>query len=78
MLNERSLLQEGDYDRRPDRVIIDSEGRATVIDYKFGMSRERGHLWQVRRYVKLMRETAAFTQVRGFLWYVNLQEVREV
>ena len=42
------------------------------------MSRERGHLWQVRRYVKLMRETAAFTQVRGFLWYVNLQEVREV
>ena len=78
VLNERSLLQEGDYDRRPDRVIIDSEGRATVIDYKFGMSRERGHLWQVRRYVKLMRETAAFTQVRGFLWYVNLQEVREV
>lgn len=78
VLNERSLLQEGDYDRRPDRVIIDSEGRATVIDYKFGMSRERGHLWQVRRYVKLMRETAAFTEVRGFLWYVNLQEVREV
>lgn len=78
VLNERSLLHEGDYDRRPDRVIVDGEGRATVIDYKFGMSRERAHLRQVRRYVKLMRETSAFTEVRGFLWYVNLQEVVEV
>lgn len=72
VVNERSLLQAGHVTRRPDRILIYPDGRAVVVDYKFGAypgSKKYRH--QIRRYVNMLRRTGDFTSVAGFLWFVN-------
>ncbi len=66
-----------DADFRPDRIMIDADGRAVVVDYKFGLTHTRSHEAQVRNYIRLMRKTG-FTDVRGFLWYYTENKVVEV
>lgn len=71
-INERSVLKRGEVLRRPDRMIMHSDGSVTVIDYKFGkVPTGNKHKNQISRYVRLLRDTGRYRSVRGYLWYVN-------
>jgi len=67
---ERSLLCRGGEVLRPDRVVVDGR-RATVIDYKFGEKQSEAHRHQLKRYREVM-EGMNYSQVEGYLWYLNL------
>ena len=73
ILNEASLIGTDGEELRPDRVILHGDGTVTVVDYKFGHP-EREYAGQVRRYVALYRGMG-YADVRGFLWYVEDNEV---
>jgi ATP-dependent helicase/nuclease subunit A len=66
------LLQDGSLPR-PDRVLTNGS-KAVVIDYKFGETEQEANLWQVRNYMKYIRQMN-YTQVEGYLWYVNMNKV---
>lgn len=60
---------------RPDRVITDGN-ETIVIDYKFG-HKNVAYAKQVQRYMNLMQQMG-YPNVKGYLWYVNLDEVESV
>ncbi len=62
--------------RRPDRVLIDGK-RVVVIDYKFGVREQPAYRLQVAEYVDLIRRMG-FSDVEGFLWYVETGKVEQV
>lgn len=66
---------------RPDRLVKRPDGEVLVIDYKFGEAHEaslkRRYERQVHRYMQLLVE-AGYERVRGFLWYLRLDEVVHV
>ncbi|MGM9758567.1 MAG: UvrD-helicase domain-containing protein [Parabacteroides sp.] len=76
VLNEVDILGEKGMTRRPDRVLIQGE-RVTVIDYKFGQKSLSSHVTQVKNYLKLIRQMG-YQQVEGYLWYVELNKIRQV
>lgn len=65
---ERSIVDGGYH--RPDRIVVDKDNVATVIDYKTGTYHST-HEEQVSKYMRLLRQTGLFTDVRGMLWYLN-------
>ncbi len=84
VINERTIIgrpadDEKDIEKykRPDRIIVDRKGNATVIDYKFGASTENDNKYrrQVREYIDRLKKTGLFTTVKGYLWYVALGKV---
>ena len=77
VINERPILQKGHINYRPDRVVVDTKGNATVIDYKFGERNDR-HKKQVKNYMALLRESKKFASVKGYLWYVAQSDPEEV
>lgn len=60
---------------RPDRVITDGK-QTIVIDYKFGKP-HKGYSEQVERYMERLNELG-MPDVKGFIWYVNLNKVDAV
>lgn len=79
VINERALLKKGEKMLRPDRVMIDSEGSMTVIDYKFGSYEKRKiHHRQVRNYMDKLREYSAASNIDGYIWYVKEGKVEKV
>lgn len=79
VINERPLLSRVAPKERPDRIVVDAEGRATVIDYKFGVHRaDNRYRRQVRTYMARLRESGRFIAVKGYIWYVMLDEIVEV
>ena len=75
MLNEVEIIEPHGNISRPDRVVI-SEGKAIVIDYKFGNPDPR-YGRQVQRYMQLL-ENMGFADVKGYLWYVDDRHVEEL
>ncbi len=75
VLNEVTIL-DGSMVHRPDRVLLE-DGRAIVIDYKFGAEQRDSYIRQVRRYASLLRKMG-YRKVEGYIWYCNLNEVVEV
>ncbi len=59
--------------RRPDRVMV-KEGRAVVVDYKFGLREKPDHRRQLGEYIDLLREIG-YAEVEGFLWYVRMERI---
>ncbi len=57
---------------RPDRVMVRGD-EAVVVDFKFGKPRDE-HKEQVRHYMELLKKMG-YSQVSGYLWYVNKGEV---
>lgn len=55
---------------RPDRIVADREGNATVIDYKFGKPYGK-YIRTMRYYVALLRKTNLFASVKGVIWYIT-------
>lgn len=80
--NEQNILiplpnnSSGILQRRPDRVVI-SEGRAKVLDYKFGRSKDKKHQKQIEEYIMLLKQMG-YEDVEGYIWYVQLSEVEKV
>ena len=75
LYNELSIINTDGNVERPDRVIV-REGETIVVDYKFGEERKY-YAWQVRRYMKLLRQMG-YPRVKGYLWYVKNQKVEEI
>lgn len=86
ILNERSILvrataPETNEEKlvvvRPDRIIRRPDGRVVVVDYKFGKNVEDKYVTQVSNYIKALLD-AGESQVEGYLWYVELDEIKQV
>jgi len=74
--NEIPILEKGKKVKIPDRVLIKNQD-AIIIDYKFGMKKEKYYEFQIRNYMFLLKKMG-FKNVKSYLWYVNLEEIQEV
>jgi ATP-dependent exoDNAse (exonuclease V) beta subunit len=61
---------------RPDRIMINDK-EAIVVDYKFGTQQNEDHKIQVSEYLSYLKKMN-FNNLKGYIWYVNLQEIIEV
>lgn len=77
VINERPILCKGMKPYRPDRIVIDSRGIATVIDYKFGEPDRKYHK-QVKNYMSLLQKSGVYAGVKGYIWYVAEGKVEAV
>ncbi|MDE6010353.1 MAG: UvrD-helicase domain-containing protein [Muribaculaceae bacterium] len=79
VLTERSMICRDIPVKRPDRVMVDAEGNATVVDYKFGDTpKDKLYSHQVGQYMGYLEAMGKFAGVRGYVWYVKLNRVLEV
>ncbi len=60
---------------RPDRVLI-GDGKAIVVDYKFGEQR-KSHNKQIERY-KAVLKRMGYGEIYGYLWYIRDNKVVEL
>ena len=75
VMTETGILLPGGELKRPDRVVF-REGKTTVIDFKFGA--ENSHYSkQIAAYCKYI-EGMGFTNVVGYIWYVDNNKTVEV
>jgi len=75
VLNETSILMPDSGIKRPDRVIL-KEGKATIIDFKFGEESPR-YFNQIRQYRNLLIEMG-YTHAEAYLWYVDADRIISV
>ncbi|MDE6345070.1 MAG: UvrD-helicase domain-containing protein [Muribaculaceae bacterium] len=75
LYREQSIANRG-IDRRPDRIVVLDDGSVEIIDYKFGDDHP-AYTSQIRRYMALMRK-AGYPEVRGYLWFVPTNTIRQV
>ena len=75
ILNETSLIDTDGEICRPDRVVI-KDGKAIIIDYKFGEHR-RSYERQLMKYADIWRRMG-YDEVSSYLWYVQTGEVVKV
>lgn len=73
--NEMTLFNVDGEEKRPDRVLITPD-EVTVIDYKFAQ-RNPSYVRQVRGYMNIFR-SMGHSRVRGYLWFVQENEVEEI
>ncbi len=76
VLNESTLIDEAGEMHRPDRVVITSDGRVLIIDYKFG-EHHAAYARQLHRYAALWHRLG-YSDVSAWLWYVLTDEVVEI
>lgn len=78
--NERNLTmgrEAANAIKRPDRVIRRPDGTWVVVDYKFGEKDIKKHSSQVQSYMRRLARMGK-TPIRGYIWYVALDEVVSV
>lgn len=68
ILNEQPILTPEGQSYRPDRVVILPEGKAIVIDYKFGQQRAEHHD-QVKHYCQMLSQMG-YQSIEGYLLYL--------
>ena len=77
VLTERDIIIPGGQVKRPDRVVV-WEKETHIIDYKFSRGpEERSYRKQVKDYMYLIAEITG-KSVKGFLWYVDNNELIEI
>ena len=75
IINERPVISDSKI-KRPDRIIVDNNRNAIVIDYKFGKKRDdKKYGRQVKGYIDKLKETGRFSSVKGYVWYVRNDEI---
>jgi ATP-dependent helicase/nuclease subunit A len=75
ILKEAEILLPSGMIKRPDRVII-RDKKAVIIDFKFG--EENAHYpEQIGQYRELLTGMG-YTQVEGYLWYVDRNKITKV
>jgi ATP-dependent exoDNAse (exonuclease V) beta subunit len=62
--------------RRPDRVMQDEDGNLILVDFKTGQKYPKHHE-QIREYSALLEQMYS-TQITGFLWYLDTNEIENV
>jgi ATP-dependent exoDNAse (exonuclease V) beta subunit len=75
VLTEAGILLPSGTTRRPDRVIL-RNGKATIIDFKFGEENDH-YLKQVDQYRSLLGDMG-YNNVDAFLWYVDKHKIVSV
>ena len=75
VLNETSLVNTDGKIYRPDRVVL-KDGKAVIIDYKFGEHDER-YLSQLRKYADIWHRMG-YAEVEAYLWYVLSGDIMDV
>ncbi len=74
VMTEASVILPSGAARRPDRVMI-SDGKVTVVDYKFGEPSPRHHQ-QAVAYREILSQMG-YAGVRSWLWYVEKNIIEE-
>ena len=74
--HEANILRKGKT-QRPDRVMI-KDGRAVVVDYKFGDKTNKQYHKKMKEYIKLLDEMDCYSAIEGYIWYINLGIVERV
>jgi len=72
VMNEAGILLKTGDTRRPDRVIF-KDGKATIIDFKFGEESDR-YLEQVELYRRLIVDMG-YTATEAYIWYVDKNKI---
>jgi len=72
IMKEAGILLTSGNTRRPDRVII-KDGKATVIDFKFGSENDK-YIEQVNLYRGLLSEMG-YKNTEAFIWYVDKNKI---
>jgi ATP-dependent exoDNAse (exonuclease V) beta subunit len=72
VMNETGILLKSGDTRRPDRVIF-KNGKATVIDFKFGEESGR-YIQQVDLYRRLLVDMG-YNSTEAFIWYVDKNKI---
>lgn len=62
---------------RPDRVMI-TDNEVVVVDFKFGRPNPEKYNGQVSLYMSLLQQMYPTHSVRGYLWYVYRDQIKEV
>ena len=76
VMNERPLITGGRPEYRPDRIMVTSDHRCIVVDYKFGLpggasdATLQSYRNQVTRYARLLASTGLYSTVEAWLWHV--------
>ena len=73
---ENDIILPAGSTRRPDRVMV-QDGKAVVVDYKFGSHPTEQNRRQVREYLRLLGQMG-YTDCTGYLWYVMRGEILKV
>jgi ATP-dependent helicase/nuclease subunit A len=75
VLNERDILRGDENRHRPDRIMM-KENEVVLLDYKTGFKSDRYNS-QVKGYIKDF-ERMGYKNLKGYLWYLNENELIEV
>jgi len=75
-INEKSIIDRSGKSYRPDKVLI-SDGKVTVIDYKFTQKESPAHIKQVHGYRTLLQEMG-YPTVNTYLFYAHSGELKLV
>ena len=75
ILFEQDIITPSGNFYRPDRVIL-KDNHAIVIDYKFGYTKHKSHLEQVRNYMLLLSQMGYTTE--GHIVYNALQTIHTI
>lgn len=71
-LRERAISDRGRI-LRPDRVVLNPDGTATVVDFKFGANRrDEAYGRQVGRYADALVRAGLAKKCEAYIWYVSL------
>lgn len=74
--NERGIINGWDKIKRPDRIMVTPDRtKAVIVDYKFGQKEDPKYKKQVNEYINLFKKASGISDVKGYLWYVNLNKV---
>lgn len=76
VLTEHSIMLPGGKTKRPDRVIINTDG-VSIIDYKTTFSEQTEHRQQVEEYKNIFIEMG-YENVSGYVWYILNNKVIEI
>lgn len=76
IFNEMEVIDKEGILHRIDRVVIDKDS-VTVIEYKTG-SQQQEHLSQIKLYMNLISDIFKDKRVEGYLYYLDLREVKRV
>jgi ATP-dependent helicase/nuclease subunit A len=75
VLKEADILMPSGTTRRPDRIVL-INGRAIIIDFKFGEEKEH-YFRQVGEYLNLLSQMG-YADSEGYIWYVEKNKVVRV
>ncbi|MDR2680009.1 MAG: UvrD-helicase domain-containing protein [Tannerella sp.] len=76
IMTETEILSGKGETYRPDRIMIDTNNRVIVVDYKSGEQKEPFHHSQMKKYISLIRDMG-YQHVEGYLWYIASNEMKK-